>query len=194
MKPLIVSHGGNESSFTICKVDRSKLYGKTSREPVNNEGSPVETAALTDDGAHILRSGMTSRAHFTPDGVWVQSSDMVAIDKEGGIVERKESTMGVAQELHEASLQELFDLRVESAYHLTSEDVSESLASHLSTGSIFSCDFRYRAGTKTSTLLLLSSGGKIYALVGQAAKPEWVGPSEEVPLADEPDELDFSMI
>jgi len=78
-KPIIVSLGGAESTFSFTKLDRSKLYGTRRRIVLGPDGEPCQRAQLTEDGSLLLRSGMTSQGYFDDSGNLISQSDFVGI-------------------------------------------------------------------------------------------------------------------
>ncbi len=60
-KAIVVEHEGAVSSFAFNKIDRSRLYGRRRRVALDPAARPCTRAALTDDGALLLRSGMTAQ-------------------------------------------------------------------------------------------------------------------------------------
>jgi hypothetical protein len=51
---LEICHDGRESSFSITRISRSRLYGAKRRIPVDGQGNECSRASLTRDGMFIL--------------------------------------------------------------------------------------------------------------------------------------------
>ena len=49
-KPIIVTRDAHASQFQLKRIDRSKLYGKRRRIPLDPAGMPCARAAITEDG------------------------------------------------------------------------------------------------------------------------------------------------
>jgi len=200
-RQIVVSIDGTPSTFDFSKVDRSKLYGRRRRLPLDPKGNPCTRASLTEDGSQMIRSGMTSQGYFTPDGYWVPNKELVGLDSDGKEVDKVESTLGVEQELSEAKPEEVLDLKIISVYGLDpTDDVDDDLMERLEEGEIFRFSFNYRADFQAETAFLVANDeGEAFALVGRMAEPLWYDPEETVPTFEEDDEddddgdLDFEM-
>jgi len=191
-KQLIVDAGFAVMSFDISRVTRAGLYGTKKRVPIGRGGGSCQLGNLTEDGA-LLADGMSTWGRFDEHGVWFAASDTAAVGPGGEILEKKSSTLGQVQALEEATLRDVLDIDVESVYALSCEegwdgDIVEALAG----GKVYSMEFRYRAGTKTSHgLLVANKEGQPFLLVGAKTNPEWVGPFTETLTKAQDDDIDF---
>ncbi len=199
-KPIVVSFGGAESAFTISRIDRSKLYGRRQRIPLDPTGARCKRAALTDDGSQLVMSGMVAQGYFDPNGSWVPNNQLVGLDADGEPVERIPSTLGVPQ-LLEGPIppEEALDLQVSSVYVLEPEEIDPDLAEKLANGQIFKFGFSYRGGYNVETGILVGNGEGLFALIGRPKVLEWSELEQVVqPLLEEDDDdfdddLDFEM-
>ena len=198
-KPIVVILGGAESSFALAKLDRSKLYPTRKRVPLDASGAPCTRAAMTADGAHVLRSGMSAQGYFTTSGRWVPKEELLGVNPDGSLAELKPSTLGVAQAL-EGPLppQDLLDMEVAGVYVLEPESVAESLAASLQRGEIYRFPFNYSASYNCEIAFLVANDEGTFVLVGNLTRPQWV---EEATVfvanesaEEDADELDFEMM
>ena len=199
-KPIVVTHGGSESSFAIAKLDRSKLYGRRLRYPLDPAGERCQRAALTDDGSLLVLGGMVAQGYFDPAGAWVPNNVLVGLDADGQPVEKVGSTLGVPQPLEgPIDATELLDLQVLSVYLLEPEEIDGDLAHRLANGQIFKFGFSYRGGYNIETGVLVGNDEGLFALIGRPKVLKWSELEQVVqPLLDDEDDdfdddLDFEM-
>ncbi|MDA7898542.1 hypothetical protein N9A97_00535 [bacterium] len=185
-----------ESSFSFAKLDRSKLYGRKRRVPVDRDGHKCDLASIDVSTGILLRSGMTAQGYFTSGGEWIPNSELVGLDTDGKEVQKAPSTLGVPQEAEQAKMEDLLDLRVDSVYTLEPSEVDKDIASELEKGTIFNIPFNYRADYQAEHGYLLHNKHGFFLLVGQPVTTEWVS-HETKPVADDEisgsDDLDFEM-
>lgn len=196
-REIVVKWNECETTFSFAKVDRAKLYGKKRRIPVDKNGNPCESANLEVETGLLLRSGMVAQGYFV-EGKWIPNKELVGIDGAGNELDLQPSTLGVTQELNEAQIEDVFDLKISSVYALESGSVDPNLQKALDEGRFFSVPFNYRADYQVeSGMLIGDKRGGVFLLVGQPAENEWI--SFEVKVADEmeesdvEDDLDFEM-
>lgn len=198
-KPIVLSRGDALSSFDFKKVDRSKLYGRRRRVPLDPGGKPCTRASLTADGSLLLRPGMTAQGYFAADGTWIPNKELVGLDAEGRPLERLPSTLGAAQPLEgPVPAQDLLDLRVAAVYMLDPTDVDDALSADLSAGKIFRFPFSYRGGYANQVGFLVANPEGVFAIIGAMTTPEWCTLDAVLPddFEDEDvfaDDLDFEM-
>ena len=199
-KAIVISFDGGESNFSFAKLDRSKLYGIRRRIVLGPNGQPCQRVQLTEDGSLLLRSGMSAQGYFDNDGTQVNKSDLVGINADGSIVGRQPSTLGVAQELvGPVDEEEVLNLELTTVYHVTAEQIDQSLDKKLKKGKVFRFPLNYYADFQTETAYLLQNDEGYFVLVGMPAEPQWSEP-QEVPSEvfesediDGVDDLDFEM-
>lgn len=188
----------NESIFDFKKIDRAKLYGKRQRIVLDDDGERCMKAELSDDGATIIRSGMTMQAHFDEQGEWVEHGRLVGLDEEDLPVEKVPSTLGVGQVLEEATPEAISQNEMVAVYHLTEVEFDSALKGALDSGTIYTFPFNYRADYCAETAFLLSNKEGIFVLVTKEASPQWcqlksVAVEDFSEDSDSDDELDFEM-
>ncbi len=197
-RQIIVKWNDRENAFAFSKVDRAKLYGRKKRLPVDKEGAACESASLDVETGILLRSGMTAQGYFV-DGRWIPNKELVGIDDSGKELEQEPSTLGVAQDLNEAGVEDVLNLRVSSIYALEGEDPDPELTKALlDEGRFFSVPFNYRADYQSECGFLLGNrDGDIFLLVGQPEHSEWANFETKAPQetddTEEDDDLDFEM-
>ena len=199
-RQVVVSFEGATSTFEMSKVDRSKLYGRRMRVPLDEHGEKCTRASLTEDGSVMVKSGMTAQGYFDEEGVWFPNKELVGISPEGELAEKEESTLGVEQELEgPVKPEELLDLRLQSVYALERWDVDEALYDYLQAGDVFKFKFNYRADFRAETAFLIANPeGDVFAIIGRMTEPVWREAEEMLPTYveegdDDDDDLDFEM-
>ncbi len=197
-KQILVNHKTVTSSFDFKKIDRSKLYGKRRRIPLDPNNEPCTRAQLTSDGSVLLRSGMQAQGYFQPDGKWVRQGELQGMDGAGRPVEKEPATLGVEQELEgPVPPEDLLDLDVTSIYALENADVDAALTKSLDAGDIYRFKFNYRADYHSETGYLVSNPTGVYCITGNPTVIGWseLGQVVETTFEEETveDDLDFEM-
>lgn len=195
-KPIVVLFEGRESSFDHLKVERERLYGRRVRIPLDASGKPCERAAITDDGALVLRSGSISQGYFDAAGDWVPVGQLSGFDARGAAVPFVPSTLGVAQALEPIEPFVALELEIGSVHMLTPLSLDASLERALDAGVIFKFRFNYGSDYHAETAVLVRNDEGLFCLVGVPLKPSWSEPGQ-VPIIEEADfdgDLDFEML
>ena len=199
-RQIVVDRGGQTSAFDFAKVDRSKLYGRRRRVPLDPKGEPCARASLSEDGAVLVRAGMTAQGYYTDEGHWVPNGELVGLDEAGQPKEPVKSTLGEAQALKGPfGPERVLDLVPHAIYALTPAEVEDALVAGLREGEVYELSFAYRNGYLEDTALLVANeAGELYALVGRVVEPVWREAEERIPafIEDDPDDdgdLDFEM-
>jgi hypothetical protein len=199
-KNIVVRWEGEESAFPFVKVERDKLYGSKERVIVDEQGRTCSSAWLTADGSALVLAGGT--AHVNVDDAWTayEQDERRAVDLEGRALETQPSTLGVAQDLVEASVDRLLDCTTSVVYQLETDGISASLLAALSSGTIFEAPFLYRDGLSADSVFLVKNDEGVFALVGRPTgfdfvKRDALPEPETAEREDELDaDLDFSMM
>jgi hypothetical protein len=192
--PIILNFNGKKASFDHKKLDRSKLYGKRLRIPLDSQEKNCERAELTEDGELLIRSGMTAQAYFDEAGNWVAHNQLIGL-QDGKPLEKVPSTLGQEVDLEEASPEALLDLKLQSVYMLSPLELNDDLKKMLGEGKIFQFIFNYRADYHAETGFLLENENGFFALIGNPMETPWLelGQKMEVSEDEEEDDLDFEM-
>lgn len=194
-KPIVVQFQGAPSSFEHHKIDRSKLYGRKVRLPLDPDGQPCERALLTDDGSLVLRPGMIGQGYFDASGEWIPSGDLLGLDERGEPMRFVPSTLGVPQTLEALDPWQALELQISSVHLLHPDGLDQALDDALTRGVIFRFPFNYGSDYHAETALLLRNDEGTFCLVGVPLLPEWAEPNN-IPVFDEPSDLgdlDFEM-
>ena len=189
---------GNSVMAELKKVDRKKIYGWSTIEVFDENGSKCKLASISD-GVHVLPSGSSSLLKFNDKGETVSSSDLVGFNQKGEKVEKVPSIYDGKVELKEATIDDYLSLAVKTVYQLNMED-DTTMLSELKDGKVFSFVFNYRADYEGDDAFLISNGETAFAVIGKVADWEFVGMNDnEKELvvneeeSSEEDELDFAM-
>jgi len=189
---------GNSVMAELKKVDRKKIYGWSTIEVFDENGSKCKLASISD-GVHVLPSGSSSLIKFNDKGETVSSSDLVGFNQKGEKVEKVPSIYDGKVELKEATIDDYLSLAVKTVYQLNME-VDTTMLSELKDGKVFSFVFNYRADYEGDDAFLISNGETAFAVIGKVADLEFVGMNDnEKELvvneeeSSEEDELDFAM-
>ena len=189
---------GTSVMAELKKVDRKKIYGWSTLEIFDENGSKCKLASISD-GVHVLPSGSSSLIRFNDKGETVSSSDLVGFNQEGIKVEKIPSVYDGKVGLKESTIDDYLSLAVKTVYQLNMED-DTTMLSELTDGKIFSFIFNYRADYEGDDAFIISNGQTAFAVIGKLADLEFVGlndnETELVELEEdiqEEDELDFAM-
>ena len=182
----------------LKKVDRKKIYGWSTLEIFDENGSKCKLASISD-GVHVLPSGSSTLIRFNDKGETVSSSDLVGFNQQGKKVEKIPSVYDGKVGLKESTIDDYLSLAVKTVYQLNMED-DTTMLSELKDGKIFSFIFNYRADYEGDDAFIISNGQTAFAVIGKLADLEFVGlndnETELVELEEdiqEEDELDFAM-
>lgn len=202
-KPLVFQWGDSDVSFTLNKVDRSKLYGFKDVEVLDENGNPCELATLADDGKTVVGRGGTGLGYIDADGRWADKSDLKPVDLEGNEIEPVPSSFAAAIKLFDtATFDEYLQNNIRLVYQLESEDETEDLRDELARGTIFSFPYSFRGGLEADAgFLLMGEDENIFLAVGSPTNIEFLGLQQAAAVvedeegeADETDLMDFDMI
>lgn len=204
-RTLDFTFAGKTSACTMQKVDRRKLYGYVESEVLDGSGSPCELATLASDGRTVIPAGGIALASFSPDGRWLDKSELSAIDLEGNPIEPVESSFNAPIALDQkVSIEDYLSHNIRMVYALGADDgIDQSLLDELKKGTIFRFEFSYRGGLTADTAFMLEGkDGTVWMAVGSPTAIEFVS-YEQVGFAISPDEdeqedddegFDFSMM
>lgn len=203
-KQIVVSLGGNSSTFDFKKVTRAGLMGRNSRRVLDPDGHVCERASVTRDGSLLLRSGMSAQGYFTrSENRWVPNKELVAVDPGGRPIEKVPSTLGEAQELEgPVPVEDFLDLSVASLYALDAVELDGALKKSLDEGEIYRFLFNTRADYEGQTAYLIAGkDGLPYCVIGHQTGADWIAPKavpeetfdDEDPFEDEGEDdlMDF---
>ena len=190
---------GRTFMVELKKVDRKNIYGWSSIEAYDENGSKCDLAGLAE-GKHIMPSGSTSLAKLNSSGEAINKSELIGIDLAGNKVSLVPSIYDGKVMLREATIDEYLATAVKSVYQLQIDEDKEVLLEALSSDKIYYFIFNYSADFEGDDAFLVSNENEIFVIVGKSADLEFIGLEEnEQELMPEEtqdeveDELDFAM-
>jgi hypothetical protein len=195
---LEIIYEGKESSFSITKISRSKLYGSIRRIPVDREGRECVRASLTRDGSHILPKGGTASLYLDELGDVVERSQLRILDLNGEMT-GETSHNAVLENAQAVEAKDILEYTNTHAYALEPIFLSQELDSLLSQGNILHLPLT--DGNSRHSFLIGNHIG-YFLLIGEPNGFDFIGP-EEADLSppdiegrdhDFEDNLDFGMI
>ncbi len=201
-RSIVVNWGGEVSEFGLERVSRDKLYGRKIKVVVDEDGNATETAYLTRDGSALLLKGAMAMIYVNDEFEVAERSDLLAVDHEGKLRDRVESTLGVEQELRgPIDPSRVLDHIAKAIYLLDPEMLGDKLKAALEDGQIFETVFAYRSGFDSSPAFLLKNDDAFFAIVGDEVPFDLLykeqaavvddDDDDEDPFSD--DDLDFGM-
>lgn len=183
----------------LKKVDRKKIYGWSTIEVFDKNGSKCKLAGLAE-GQFVMPSGSTALVALNDKGEAVSRSALVGVDSDGKKVEKVPSVYDGKVMLREATIDEYLSTAVKSVYQLQVDENKEALLKELSNGKVYYFAFNYRADYEGDDAFLISNGTDAFAVTGMSADLEFIGlednEQELVPEeteAVEDDDMDFAM-
>jgi hypothetical protein len=191
-KPLVFQWGDTDLSFTLTKIDRSKLYGYKEVEVLDEEGNRCELATLADDGRTVVGRGGTGMGYVDADGAWCDKAKLTPVDLEGKEIQPVPSSFSAAIKLFDTvTADEYLNHNIRLVYQLNTEDEIESLREELKRGTIFSFPYSYRGGLEADAgFLLTGEDGHLFLAVGDPTNVEFIGLQQMAALVAEEDEVD----
>lgn len=197
-KKLRIRLNGRDFSVIPTKLERKKLYGWNELRVVTPDGTPCQQAGLNSDGITIIPTGNSKNGIISEDGLWMERSELVAIDVEGKEARKVPSSFDTGIELmNKTCTEDLLNHNITSVYQLTGDE-GLILASKIG-DNIYRFPFSYRGGFEWSTAFILANGPTTFILVGSDGSYDYIGLEqhgkldtleEELSLEDD---LDFSM-
>ena len=193
------SINGQSIMAELKKVDRKKIYGWSTIEVFDENGSKCKLAGLAE-GQFVMPSGSTALVTLNAKGEAVSKSTLVGVDSNGKKVEKVPSIYDEKVMLREATIDEYLSTAVKSVYQLKVDENKEALLDELNNGKVYYFVFNYRADYEGDDAFLISNGTDVFAVTGMSADLEFIGlednEQELVPEeteAVEDDDMDFAM-
>lgn len=190
---LVIAH--KKFRTTPVKIDRRKLYGWTEIEATDDAGLPCDVASADETGQWIIPRGGTAVGLLTPDGLWVERSELKTVTAEGKPAVLLPSSFDTDVALDKrVTTRHYLDHDITDFYAL--EDAPEELI-RLVGQDIYTFKYCYVPQCEGSPAFLLGSEGKLFLLIGRLLRFETVGYDEPQFIDEEPDEgdeaVDFAM-
>ena len=182
----------------LKKVDRKKIYGWSTIEVFDENGSKCKLAGLAE-GQFVMPSGSTALVSLNSKGAAVSKDTLIGVDSDGKKVEKVPSIYDEKVLLREATVDEYLSMSVKSVYQLQIDENKEALLTDLNSGKIYYFVFNYRADYEGDDAFLISNGTDVFAITGMSTDHEFIGledneqelVSEETEAVE--DDMDFAM-
>ena len=193
----------NKSTYSagITKLDRDKIYGFVEEQILDKNGNLCSSGALLDDGQTLVLTGATAMKTVTDNNAEVDKKALKTVYMDGKDAILVPSSYEGTIELVKATMDDLFNLEVNSVYQLTWEDAvaKSSMLKELEGGNLFRFVFNYRADYEGADAILLSAQNEIFVLTGRLLEFEHLenktaAPIAEVENAEQEEEVDFGML
>jgi len=199
-KPLVVQFAGVDLPLEMSRVERSDLYGYVEVEALDSKGRKCFSATLADDGQTVVASGGSAFAKLSPDGKWLEKTQIKPVDAEGKEMAPVPSSFSAPVPLATTvSVEEYLSHNIRSVYQVSSEADLSPLLAKLKDGVIFSFPYSFRGGLEADAgFLLLAADGTPFVAVGSPTKLEFINfdqpAAAEEEAAEGEEDLDFGMM
>ena len=192
------SINGHSVKAELKKIDRKKIYGWSTIDVFDENGSKCKLAGLAE-GQFVMPSGSTALVSLNLKGEAVSKSSLVGVDSAGKKVEKVPSIYDQKVMLREATLDEYLAMAVKSVYQLQIDENKEDLINELNDGKIYYFVFNYRADYEGDDAFLISNGTDVFAITGMSSELEFIGLEDNEQelvtedTAEVEDDMDFAM-
>lgn len=197
-KQLDIRINGRSFSVAPVKLERKKIYGWNEMRVVTPDGELCQQAGLNSDGITIIPAGNIKTGMLREDGLWMERSELVAIDAYGNKVKAIPSSFDTGIDLMEkTSVEDMLDHNLASVYQMTGDEAM--LLSSKIGDDIYKFPFSYRGGYEQNTAFIITNCPNVFIVVGNDGGYEYIGleqqgyldtVEEEMSLEDE---MDFAM-
>lgn len=190
---------GETYPLEVIKLERDKLYGWSDVEAIDARGMPCSSVNYHPATGTILPSGALTTGIITPEGQWVDRSQLKAINQEGKEARLVESSFKAPVELSTTvSIDTFLEHRITAVYTLQGESgVPELIKAVADSTEIYTFPFNYRTDYEAAPAFLLENRGELFMLIGQKIDFKFISFDEAEPIEEAVDtdveELDFSM-
>ena len=190
----------NGRSFSVApvKLERKKIYGWNEMRVVTPDGELCQQAGLNSDGITIIPAGNIKTGMLREDGLWMERSELIAIDAYGNKVKAIPSSFDTGIDLMEkTSVEDMLDHNLASVYQMTGDEAM-LLSSNIG-DDIYKFPFSYRGGYEQNTAFIITNCPNVFIVVGNDGGYDYIGleqlgyldtVEEEMSLEDE---MDFAM-
>lgn len=179
------------------KIDRRKLYGWTEVVAYDDQGGPCTVVSTDETGTLIITRGGTASGLLSPDGRWVERSELRTVRADGSPAVLLASSFSGPVALDRlVSEEEFLDHDITDFYLLRSAD--DELVQRLGKR-IYGFDYCYNDGCEGYPAFVLVSDGQAFLLIGRRLRFDMIAYEEpgyleeEAPDADEDEAFDFAM-
>ena len=197
-RPIKFNLSGVSLEAEITKVDRSKLYGTSTRVVYDENG---EECSLSDlyQGSAILPKGSISQTLLDSKGNYVSRSDLIGFNNLNQKVEKVSSIYSGENNCKKVTIDEFISANVKSIYQLNIENSNlENWKKCFLNDEIYCFIFNYREDYEGDDAYILSNGNNFFIIVGKQNSYEYLELNTiSIDVEDEDstqdDDLDFSM-
>lgn len=197
-RPIKFNLSGVSLEAEITKVDRSKLYGTSTRVVYDENG---EECSLSDlyQGSAILPKGSISQTLLDSKGNYVSRSDLIGFNNLNQKVEKVSSIFSGENNCKKVTIDEFISANVKSIYQLNIENSNlENWKKCFLNDEIYCFIFNYREDYEGDDAYILYNGSNFFIIVGKQNSYEYLKLNTiSIDVEDEDstqdDDLDFSM-
>lgn len=197
-RPIKFNLSGISLEAEITKVDRSKLYGTSTRVVYDENG---EECSLSDlyQGSAILPKGSISQTLLDSKGNYVSRSDLIGFNNLNQKVEKVSSIYSGENNCKKVTIDEFISANVKSIYQLNIENGNlENWKKCFLNDEIYCFIFNYREDYEGDDAYILYNGSNFFIIVGKQNSYEYLELNTiSIDVEDEDstqdDDLDFSM-
>tara|TARA_B100000131_G_C17864957_1_gene511701 strand:+ start:80 stop:682 length:603 start_codon:yes stop_codon:yes gene_type:complete len=197
-RPIKFNLSGISLEAEITKVDRSKLYGTSTRVVYDENG---EECSLSDlyQGSAILPKGSISQTLLDSKGNYVSRSDLIGFNNLNQKVEKVSSIFSGENNCKKVTIDEFISANVKSIYQLNIENGNlENWKKCFLNDEIYCFIFNYREDYEGDDAYILYNGSNFFIIVGKQNSYEYLKLNTiSIDVEDEDstqdDDLDFSM-
>ena len=197
-RPIKFNLSGISLEAEITKVDRSKLYGTSTRVVYDENGEECSLSNLYQ-GSAILPKGSISQTLLDSKGNYVSRSDLIGFNNLNQKVEKVSSIYSGENNCKKVTIDEFISANVKSIYQLNIENSNlENWKKCFLNDEIYCFIFNYREDYEGDDAYILYNGSNFFIIVGKQNSYEYLKLNTiSIDVEDEDstqdDDLDFSM-
>jgi hypothetical protein len=197
-RKLKFKHGADQFSYTIQKLDRSKLYGWKETVALDSDNNECVKVTVDDTGSAIIPKGGMALGMIDDSGEWVEKSELEAVYEDGKPAELVPSSFDNPVELNKTvTLEEFLDHSISYVYLLENGDNDKLPEIIKSSKEIYTFTFNYRTDYEGLDAFIMENDGALFILAGYKSDFEFIGLEEvsDVNTEEEDiDDMDFGMM
>ena len=197
-RPIKFNLSGVSLEAEITKVDRSKLYGTSTRVVYDENGEECSLSNLYQ-GSAILPKGSITQTLLDSKGNYVSRSDLIGFNNLNQKVEKVSSIYSGENNCKKVTIDEFISANVKSIYQLNIENNNlENWKKCFLNDEIYCFIFNYREDYEGDDAYILYNGINFFIIVGKQNSYEYLELNTiSIDVEDEDstqdDDLDFSM-
>jgi len=203
-RTLTFKIGETEYQAVPTKIERKKLYGWTETLALDDHGDECKMVSTDESGTMIIPKGGMGLGILSPDGKWVNRSQLQAVKEDGTPADIMTSSFNITIQLEQkVSLETYMDHSITAMYQM--DDADAALIEAIG-DDIYTFSYNYRDSYDGSPAFLLTTvdpeKGKILFLMIGTLNQFKMLPLEESGIIEEVEEdsdtddsgeIDFSM-